>query len=137
MKNDASRRRDPRYVEESENLSDWVQVRLAEQFHQQREANGLLWDLTPRAVKVAFPAEDEEARKKSPIQIGTQTLLTFRFRSLTTVTAVATVARIDAFPNGVGVVLFFDYLRDSDRDTITRICEAYERTRMPAAPEPK
>ena len=119
------RRRDPRYVEESENLSDWITVKLAEQFGEQRSANGLLCDLTPRAVRVAFSEEDEIPN----FYVGTQVMLVFRFRNLATVTASASVIRVDQLENRKGMVFYFDFLRESDREAITRICVAYNKNR--------
>ena len=118
------RRQDLRYVERSSNLSDWVQVRAARQFGAQRELNGVLWDLTPRAIKIAFPTENVKGAETS-LLVGTQMLLTFTFRNLTTITAKATVARQDALENGVGAVLFFDIIRDDEREAIEQICRAY------------
>ncbi len=121
-----SRRRDPRYVEHSSDLSDWIQVRIVRQFGTQQESSGVLVDLTPRAVKVGIPGESAELR--TVFGIGTRILITFRFRDLATTTATASVARIDDVPNGVGLVLFFDFIREEDRETITRICQAFNRT---------
>ncbi len=125
MTDQTTRRRDPRYVEESEDLSDWIQVKLAEQFGEQRETNGLLCDLTPRAVRVAFP----ENQAVPSYSVGTQVLLVFRFRNLATVTASASVIRIDEMNKGRGIVFYFDFLRETDRETITRICTAYNRNK--------
>ena len=126
-----SKRQDPRYIEASADLSDWIVVRLAEQFGEQREANGLLCDLTPRAVRVAFPSNGEGTSAPA-FQVGTQTLLVFRFRDLATVTATATVTRVDQLPNGIGMVFFFDFIRESDREIVTKICSAYSKTSAPS-----
>jgi len=123
--NSLSKRRDPRYVEKSEDLSDWIQVRLAEQFGEQVEFSGVLLDLTPRAVKVGLPISSEELIKVCGI--GKRFLITFRFRNLLATTATATLARIDNIPNGIGLVLFFDFIRESDRDEITKICQVYSQ----------
>lgn len=130
MDNGTTRRRDPRYVEESANLSDWIQVKMARQFGEQIIINGLLWDLTPRAVKVAFPAvPNEPAPPEPPLPVGSQVLLTFRFRNLMTVSATATVARVDNMDLGVGIVLFFDFIHEEDRESVMKICTAYSRDR--------
>jgi len=118
------RRQDLRYVETSSDLSDWVQVRAARQFGAQSELNGVLWDLSPRAIKIAFPAENLKGAENA-LLVGTQMLITFTFRNLTTVTAKATVARQDTLANGVGAVLFFDIIRNDEREAIEQICRAY------------
>lgn len=120
------RRLDPRYVETSEDLSDWISVRVARQFGTQLELNGVLCDLTPRAIKVAFPATGC-AEGNWPLHIGTQLLITFTFRDLSTVTATATITRLDAIKAGCGVVMHFDLIRENDRESINRICTAYNR----------
>lgn len=118
------KRRDPRYVETSTDLSDWIQVRLVEQFGDRAETSGLLVDLTPRAVKVAFPA----AAVAAPLlAVGKKLLVTFRFRNLKATTATATISRIDEFSHGVATVLFFDLIREEDRSTITEACEGFHR----------
>lgn len=124
---DKGARRDPRYVETSTDLSDWIQVRLVKQFGDSIERSGLLVDLTPRAVKVAFPIGDVSEAEKF-FGVGTRLLITFRFRDLASTTATATIARLDTFQNGVGIVLFFDFIREVDRESIARICTAYNRT---------
>jgi hypothetical protein len=122
------RRRDPRYVEKSPDLSDWIQVRLVRQFGSPIEASGLLIDLTPRAVRVGFPDLDIPRER---FEIGTRLLITFRFRDLVATTATATVARVDGLSNGIGLVLFFDFIREADRETIRVICEAFHRSENP------
>lgn len=117
-------RRDPRYVETSEDLSDWIQVRLVEQFGNQIETSGLLVDLTPRAVKVAFP---DMVVRDQLLATGTRLLVTFRFRNLISTTATATISRVDDLDHGVAIVLFFDFIRDADRETIDKICRGFHR----------
>ena len=119
-------RRDPRYVETSSDLSDWIQVRIVKQFGDAIERSGLLVDLTPRAVKVAFPIVDMDEALKI-FGVGSRLLITFRFRDLASTNATATIARLDAFQNGVGIVMFFAFIREVDRESIARICTAYNR----------
>lgn len=125
------KRRDPRYVETSESLSDWIKVKVARHFGDPWDLNGVLWDMTVRAVKVAFPLEAVPGDPLIHFHVGTHTLITFTFRDLTTITATATVGRLDKLENGIGVVLFFDLLREADRASIDRICRAYDRNGAP------
>ncbi|RMH59005.1 MAG: hypothetical protein D6679_03405 [Candidatus Hydrogenedentota bacterium] len=121
------RRRDPRYVEESTDLSDWIQVKVARQFGDQVSINGLLWDLTPRAVRIAVPS-DTVNPDDFPLSVGARTLLVFRFRNLATAAAQATVMRVDEVKDKAkGVVLYFDHIRDKDRAAIEQICRAYNK----------
>lgn len=117
-------RRDSRYVETSLDLSDWIQVKLVEQFGEQIEISGLLVDLTRRAIKVAFPTATVTV---PPLAVGKRLLITFRFKNLISTTASATISRMDYLPNGLAVVLFFDFIREADRETIDQICQAYRR----------
>jgi len=117
-------RRDPRYVETSADLSDWIQVKLVEQFGDQTETSGVLLDITRRAIRVALPTATVT---EPPLAVGKRLLITFRFKNLLSTTASATISRMDYLPNGLAVVLFFDFIRETDRETIDRICQAYRR----------
>jgi len=121
------RRRDPRYVEESRDLSDWIQVRIVRQFGPPVEASGLLIDLTPRAVRIGFP--ELKGEQEIVFSVGLKLLVTFRFRDLMATTASGTVSRIDALPNGQAIVLFFDFIREENRAAIEAVCKAYQATR--------
>lgn len=121
------RRRDPRYVEKSRDLSDWIQVRIVRQFGPPLEASGLLLDLTPRAVRIAFPEGD--AAETPTFAVGLKLLVTFRFRDLLSTTAAGTVSRIDPLPNGQAIVLFFDFIREEDRKALEEVCKAYQGNR--------
>lgn len=133
--NGVTKRRDPRYVETSVDLSDWIRVRLARAFGPPLQANGLLVDLTPQAVRVALPDADFDPERV--FAKGAKILVTFRFRDLATTTAAATVGRIDTLDRGTALVLFFDTMTDSDRDGIARICAAYQgRAAAPSGDPP-
>lgn len=139
MERKSGKRRDPRYVEQHRDISRWIRVRVVEQFNEQRETEGFLWDITPRAVKIALTSE----RPLLVFPVGTQTLLTFRIpgadivtatgtvsrvddkSSPTAVTATSTVSRLDDFSDKVGMVLYFEFIREADRQRISDICEAY------------
>jgi hypothetical protein len=118
-----SRRRDPRYVEESGDLSDWIHVRIVRQFGPPVEASGLLIDLTPRAVRIGFPQVKGE--QAIDFAVGLKLLVTFRFRDLMATTASGTISRIDALPNGQAIVLFFDFIREENRAAIEAVCKAH------------
>lgn len=130
-----SKRRDPRYIETSADLSDWIRVRMARAFGSPLQANGLLMDLTPQAVRVALPDADFDPERV--FAKGAKLLVTFRFRDLATTTAAATVGRIDTLARGTALVLFFDTMTDSDRENIARICAAYQgRAEAPSGDPP-
>lgn len=116
-----TRRRDPRYIETSADLSDWIHVRVVRQFGMHFEASGLLIDLTPSAVKVGFP---EAVVPENAFAVGVRMLITFRFRNLVSLTSTVTIRRIDALPNGISLICHFDILRAAEGDAIRRICEA-------------
>lgn len=122
--NGVTKRRDPRYVETSADLSDWIRVRLARAFGPPLQASGLLVDLTPQAVRVALPDADFDPERV--FAKGAKILVTFRFRDLATTTAAATVGRIDTLDRGTALVLFFDTMTEPDREGIARICAAFQ-----------
>ncbi len=124
-------RRDPRYVEQRAELSDWIQVKLVRQFGAPIQLSGVLMDLTPRAVKVGFPDESIPCESFS---VGARLLVTFRFRNLTATTATATISRVDRMENGLSLVLFFDFLRESDRASLLEICESSQTREVPLSP---
>ncbi len=128
---DDSKRRDPRYVETSADLSDWIRVRLVRAFGSPLQASGLLADLTPRAVRVSLPDADFDPARV--FGVGAKLLVTFRFRDLATTTAAVTVGRIDHLDRGVALVLFFDVITSEDQANVDRICAAYQ-SRAPRNP---
>lgn len=124
QENGESKRRDPRYIETSADLSDWIRVRIVRTFGSPLQASGLLADLTPRAVRVALPDADFDPDRV--FAIGAKLLVTFRFRDLASTTAAVTVGRIDHLDRGIALVLFFDVITAEDQAIVDRICAAYQ-----------
>ncbi|MBL4889205.1 MAG: hypothetical protein JKX97_04185 [Candidatus Lindowbacteria bacterium] len=121
------RRLDPRFEETEADQKKWIKVKIARQFEDQNEFRGLLFDLTPRAIKIVIPNH----KGPLPIEKSISTLITFEMPDGEPLTATAVVKRIDTSDDDIGVVLFFEFIRESDRDRIRERCEKYVQSKQP------